>query len=88
MIYSAEYRGGIGILVDDQLKYREQPDLAVTDAVHLESLVIELKTNERCVLIATGYRPLNGSQKEFLKEYETLIKKLTETESSVILGLD
>ena len=80
--------GGVSILIDDQLQYRERPDLTNTVSQNFESLSIELKTNSSSLLLVSGYRAPNSSETEFIKEYTALLEKIKATGSKAIIGID
>ena len=57
--------------------------------IHLEHIVVELKTNKENILLVSGYRPPNANYKVFIKEYMTLLKKLKKLKQhKIILGID
>ena len=57
--------------------------------IHLEHIVVELKTNKENILLISGYRPPNANYKVFIKEYMTLLKKLKKlNQHKIILGID
>ena len=78
------------VSLDDNktLRSRPRPDLHV-DTIHLEHIVVELKTNKDNILLVSGYRPPNANYKVFIKEYMTLLKKLKKLKQhKIILGID
>ena len=80
--------GGVGILVSQNLDYRQRKDLSL-NIPNFESLTIELKTHDQSILLCTIYRPPNSSEKEFLKNYTRLLKKFTpQQHARLIIGLD
>ena len=48
--------GGVAIVLDKTLRSRARPDLHVK-TIHLEHIVVELKTNKENILLISGYRP-------------------------------
>ena len=80
--------GGVAIICKKTLRSRPRPDLHV-DTIHLEHIVVELKTNKDNILLVSGYRPPNANYKVFIKEYITLLKKLKKLKHhKIILGID
>ena len=80
--------GGVAILLSKSLRSRPRTDLHVK-AIHLEHIVVELKTNKENILLISGYRPPNANYKIFIKEYMTLLKKLKRLKQhKIILGID
>ena len=64
--------GGMGILIDNDLKHRKRPDLEIESEI-LEHVVIELKCDKDVILIASCYHAPNSDQKQFLNAYSELI---------------
>ena len=79
--------GGMGILIDNDLKYRKRPNLEIENVI-LEHVVIELKCDKSAILIASCYRAPNSDQKEFLNAYSELITKLKSEKKQMIIGMD
>ena len=80
--------GGTSILVSDRLRSRDRSDLMV-ETKYLEHCVVELKTDNRNILLVSAYRPPNTNAKVFLTEYKRLLSKLkTLKNHEVIIGLD
>ena len=67
--------GGVGILIDNDLKHRKRPDLEIESEI-LEHVVIELKCDKDAMLIVSCYHAPNSDQKEFLTAYSEFITKL------------
>ena len=81
-------RGGVAILTDKSLRSRLRPDLHV-ESIHLEHVVVELKTDRDNVLLVSGYRPPNANYKVFIQEYTALLKKIKKLKRhKIILGID
>ena len=81
-------RGGVAILINKSLQSRPRPDLHV-DSIHLEHIVVELKTDRDNILLVSGYRPPNANYNVFIKEYISLLKKLNKLKQhKIILGID
>ena len=79
--------GGVGILVDNDLKFKNRPDLEIKSET-LEHVVIELKCDKDALLIASCYCAPNTDQKDFLTTYGELLIKLKSEKKQVIIGLD
>ena len=80
--------GGVAIVLGKTLRSRPRPDLHVK-TIHLEHIVVELKTDKENILLISGYRPPNANYKVFIKEYMTLMKKLKRlNKHKIILGID
>ena len=80
--------GGVAILINKSLGSRPRPDLHV-ESIHLEHIVVELKTDRDNILLVSGYRPLNANYNVFIKEYIALLKKLNKLrQHKIILGID
>ena len=48
--------GGIGILISQNLEYRQRKDLSL-NVPNFESMTVEMKTHEQGILLCTLYRP-------------------------------
>ena len=80
--------GGVGFLVRDDLKFRTRDDLRIESKL-CENSVIELKTENNSVLLASVYHPPNSNVNEFLKDYNELISNLKKVKNSrLVIGLD
>ena len=80
--------GGVAILTGKSLRSRPRPDLHV-ESIHLEHIVVELKTDIDNILLVSGYRPPNANYKVFIQEYTALLKKLKKLrQHKIILGID
>ena len=80
--------GGVAILTDKSLRSRLRPDLHV-ESIHLEHVVVELKTDRDNILLVLGYRPPNANYKVFIQEYTALLKKIKKLKRhKIILGID
>ena len=67
--------GGTSILVSDRLRSRDRSDLIV-ETEYFEHCVVELKTDNRNILLVSAYRPPNTNAKVFLIEYKKLLSNL------------
>ena len=80
--------GGVGILINKNLKYKVRPDLYI-DNEHFENVSIELKTDLSNIIISSIYRPPNTSQKEFIANFSELqCKIIKEQNKEWVVGLD
>ena len=80
--------GGVAILTDKSLRSRLRPDLHV-ESIHLEHVVVDLKTGRDNILLVSGYRPPNANYKVFIQEYIALLKKIKKLKfHKIILGID
>ena len=80
--------GGVAILLEKSLRSRLRPDLHV-ESIHLEHIVVELKTDRDNILLVSGYRPPNANYKVFIKEYTALLIKLKKLKQhKIIFGID
>ena len=79
--------GGVGILVNKNLRSRARPYLQIETEI-LEHVIVELKTDKRNLLLVSGYRPPNTNVRKFLTEYKNLIKKLNkEKNHEIVIGI-
>ena len=67
--------GGVEILIDKDLKFRNRSDLEIVSNT-LEHVVVELKCDKDALLIASCYCAPNTDQKDFLTTYNELLLKL------------
>ena len=80
--------GGVATLINKSLRSRPRPDLHV-ESIHLEHIVVELKTDRDNILLVSGYRPPNANYNVFIKEYIAFLKKLNKLKQhKIILGID
>ena len=80
--------GGVAILLKRELRSRCRDDLCV-ETQHLEHLIVELKTDNRNILLVSGYRPPNTNVKTMLAEYKRLICSLKKCKHhDIVIGLD
>ena len=80
--------GGTSILVHSKLRSRERNDILVETDL-LEYNIVELKTNNRNILLVSAYRPPNTRVRIFLAEYRKLLQKLKQLKGyEIVIGLD
>ena len=92
--YTGSYRegkkkgGGVGILIQNSLQWRERKDLT-HHIPNFENKTIEIKTHNKSIILSSLYRPPNSSEKEFLKNYKKFLNKFTQQEQErLIIGTD
>ena len=74
--------------MSDRLRSRERNDLLV-EMKYLEHCVVELKTDNKNILLVSAYRPPNTNAKVFLTEYKKLLTNLKKRKDhEIIIGLD
>ena len=78
--------GGVGILINKNLKYKVRLDLEITDSI-LENCSIELKTSVKNIIIGSMYRPPNTNQREFVEDLKSYIEKI-DSKFELIIGMD
>ena len=80
--------GGVGILVNQNLKSRKREDLCM-ETHFLEHQIVELKTDSKNILVMSGYRPPNTSLRSLLTEYKSLVSSLKKCKShELVIGID
>ena len=84
---SAKKGGGVGILINNKIKYRVCNDLYV-DSELFENCMVELQTVQRHLLVSAVYRPPNTNQKEFIESFKTLKDLVYQSKLEWIIGLD
>ena len=71
-----------------KLRSRERNDILVETDL-LEYNIVELKTNNRNILLVSAYRPPNTRARTFLVEYRKLLQKLKQLKGyEILIGLD
>ena len=79
--------GGVGILIRQDLEFRERPDLSL-NIPNFECMMVELKTHKDSIFLCTIYRPPNCSERDFLKSYKKQLNKLSSHQiSRLIIGI-
>ena len=80
--------GGVGILIQNSLQWRERKDLT-HHIPNFENKSIEIKTHNNSIILSSLYRPPNSPEKEFLKNYKKFLSKFTQHEQDrLIIGTD
>ena len=78
--------GGVCVLVKENIVSREIPYIDIAD---LEYCAVEIKGDNGTLVVCSAYRPPNSNTKEFLKNYDSLIKRLQKIKSKgIVIGLD
>ena len=86
--------GGVAILVGSNIPCKLRDDLSSKETTnadtkpYTEFCLIEIKTPRKMIITGSMYRPPNVDTREFLKEYETLIKSVKRENKELILGTD
>ena len=86
--------GGVAILIGSNIPCRPRDDLVSNQASngctkpHTEFCFIEIKTPKKSIITGSMYRPPNVDTREFLKDYEELLKKIKGENKELILGVD
>jgi len=81
-------RGGVGIFVNKKLHFKIRPDLHIFDEGFFESVVIEIMSNKKNILVASIYRVPNTNEKDFLEKYKQIIDKMSIENKDIIIGTD
>ena len=80
--------GGVCILVHKSLYYKELDAINNLKLKHIEQISIELKLQNKNLLISSMYTAPNTNVTEFNTEYDTYIKKIQGTKLDIVIGLD
>ena len=79
--------GGVSILINDELKSREIPLMDLGPST--ESIFVEIKLEDRRLVVGSMYRPPNTKSSDFITNFEKILKILKLSEKTdVIIGLD
>lgn len=81
-------RGGVCILIRDNLTYIECPDLEVFVEGQFETCFVELRSKQRPIIIGSMYKVPGTSEREFLKLYGDLMKCLKSEKKELVFGID
>ena len=80
--------GGVDILVSDSLKKeRRRRELEIDNSV-FENICIEIEGNKDNLLLCSGYRALNTSQKEFTETYKEFLTTMNSVKQQCFIRLD
>ena len=90
-----EYRkklkqGGVAIYLRKGIKFINRNDLNIFKEGELESCFIEIIRNEKKknIIIGELYRIPNTSEKDFLEDYDNLLKKINKENKELVIGTD
>ena len=78
--------GGVCVLVKENIISME---IKRIDSIDLDYCAVEIKTDTGAPVVCSAYRPPNSDTKEFLKNYDLLVKSLQSVKSKgIVIGLD
>ena len=80
-------RGGVLILISNELTSRRCDDLCLNEAT-IECCCAEIKLPKQNLLVSSIYRPPNTSAPAFNIKFEKLVTQIQKKQSSCIVGLD
>ena len=81
--------GGVAILIKENLKYKNRPDLKEkVKNGQMETCFVELKGSQGNIILGSLYHPPNTPTKEFLDSYIELLSELNKEKHKLILGMD
>ena len=81
--------GGVAILIKENLKYKNRPDLKKKlRNGQTETCFVELKGTQGNIILGSLYCPPNTPTKEFLDDYTELLCELNKEKHELILGMD
>ena len=79
---------GVGFLIHDDINFAKRPDLSIESGI-IENCFVELKCQQRNILLGLIYRPPNNCGNEFITDFDKLMVKLKkESNKEIVLGLD
>ena len=79
--------GGVGFLIDENLIFREVPDLSTYNNC-MEQITVEIKGNNENILVTSIYRPPNTVPRKFVSEYKALLETLNNKSRNIVIGMD
>ena len=80
--------GGVGFLIHKSVYYR-QKEMDLPQLKNLEYDVIEIKLQQKYLLVCSIYRPPNNKESDFLEDYYKLVRTLKkERDRELIIGID
>ncbi|ELU03698.1 hypothetical protein CAPTEDRAFT_190949 [Capitella teleta] len=80
--------GGIAIYVHKSVDFCERPDLNVFLDGKFESLCIEIKLNQKSVIVSEMYRVPNAGVRESIEHYSQILSSISATGADAIFGTD
>ena len=81
-------RGGVGIYVNNKIRYKERYDLSIFKEGYFESCFVEVELNSRKLVVGEIYRVPNTNEKDFINDYESILEKVNEEKSDILIGTD
>ena len=79
----------MGILIHNTLTYTERIDIELSNASELESIFVEIKTRQGTLIIGSMYRPPHTKEKQFLIDYNMLLRQLKrEKDKDILIGMN
>ena len=79
--------GGVSVLINEELKSQEIPLKDICTPT--EAKLVEIKLEERRLIVGSMYRPPNSKGSDFITNFEKIMKTLKLTKKTdVIIGLD
>ena len=81
-------KGGVAVLVNDQLRYKPRNDLDIFKEGKFESCFIEIICKGKNVIAGEVYRIPGTDEKEFLEDYKILVEKISKENKEIIIGTD
>ena len=79
--------GGVSILVKQTITCRES-DVTPKEINGVEICCVEIKTGKGPISVLSLYRPPNTNPSQFVKTFETIVKKVRKNSRELIIGLD
>ena len=82
-------RGGVSILIRNGINFIERPDLRIFEEGKFESIFIEIPSkNMQNVVIGEIYRTPGTNERDFIDNYDTIVKKIKLEHKNIIIGTD
>ena len=78
--------GGVCILLKNNLKFREYENKSCP--ITFEVVTVELKTNNKNLMISSAYRPPSSTPTQFVHEYTALLNEHKKNGLKAIVGMD
>ena len=85
---STKKQGGVAIYINNKLKYKERPDLKIFKEGQFEACFVEIECKGKNLVVGEIYRVPGTCEKEFIKDYETLLGKLSKEPKDIVIGTD
>ena len=81
-------RGGVGIYINKNLKYKLRPDLSVFDEGYFESIFLEITTGNKHTVVGEIYRVPNTNEANFIENYQTIVEQINAENKDIVIGTD